>query len=52
MSGNERGFWIMAELRARAGPGPEAERLRMYGVEPDGRTAEPWEVELPGLPPE
>ncbi|MFD7137796.1 hypothetical protein, partial [Streptomyces sp. NPDC059894] len=47
-SGNERSLWITAELLARMGRGPEAERLRTYGVEPDGSIAQPWEA----IPPE
>ncbi|GAB3002701.1 hypothetical protein GCM10023080_080480 [Streptomyces pseudoechinosporeus] len=47
-SGNEKGLWIAAELLARMGRGPEAERLRRYGVAPDGSIAQPWEA----IPPE
>ncbi|MFF0341640.1 hypothetical protein [Kribbella sp. NPDC004875] len=46
-SGNGRALWIMAELLARTGRGPEAERLRRYGVAPDGSIARPWEAILP-----
>lgn len=47
-SGEGRSLWITAELLARMGRGPEAERLRTYGVEPDGSIAQPWEA----IPPE
>lgn len=46
-SGNEKGLWIMAELLQRMGRGPEAERLRTSGVEPDGGIARPWAVAPP-----
>ncbi|UED83281.1 hypothetical protein [Streptomyces profundus] len=46
-SGNRRARWITAELLARTGHGPEAERLRRYGVEPDGSIAQPWAATPP-----